>query len=142
MRRRRGARPAVGERRGGLRTETGEENCQNLLQILHMLHVLTQPARTGAVLQDAVGLRFDGGHHGIEIAQVQRRKQHSEREGNKPPLLWTTQPFLSGVTADRLDLRRLFRKSLNPLLAASASPLGSTQGGRAKVSRYYQIKRN
>lgn len=33
------------------------------------------------------------------------------------------QTFLTGVVVDHLDLRSLFRKGLNPLLAASESPL-------------------
>lgn len=70
-------------------------------------------ARTGAVLQDVVGLDFDGGHQVIEVTQVRRRKQHPKKEG-----------MITAVTVDHLDLRSLFRKkSLNPLLAASKSPL-------------------
>lgn len=92
IRRRRGARPAVGERRGGLRTTTGavkkkERPFRTRSNYQHVLHVVSQPSRTGAALQDVVGLRFDGGHHVVEIAQVQRRKQHSEQEGSRLLLL-------------------------------------------------------
>lgn len=78
MRRRRGALPDVGERRGGLRTT--KESYLNM-HMLNQTYVDTVIARTGAVLQDVVGLDFDGGHHVIEITQVRRRKQHPEQEG-------------------------------------------------------------
>lgn len=72
----------------GLKKKKGRE-LLNLAPNRTYLHVLTQPSRTGAILQDVIGLHFNRGHHVIEIAQVRRRKQHSDREANRLSLLWT-----------------------------------------------------
>lgn len=104
---------------------------------------MSQPSRTGAALQDVVGLRLDRGHHAVEIAQVGRRKQHSEQEGNRLSLLWFPKPSFNWHYCGPFRFKKIiFKKSFNPLLAASASLFlfGLTHSGRTKISQNLYIK--